>query len=282
MKVEVGYADALSMTRVQLTELEAIEYSHGSPKGRAGVALMSGTAATYWTEHSPRSTLASWVSCLGTFPADWPDLLGRWGAGRAEGYVRTHRRRVHLMQEAVAEKFRSSRNPHVLFDEDALFTDLREYLMRKGLAEPAARDQVERLIVKGKLDEEADAEEADRSAEGSTVEISDGEVVPITEVSKHGVVQVEELMGQYVVSVVANRRRLHRIGNCYRIPGIDYANFEVLGEGEPDRSLYTSWCQFCWRGQGQAATAEAARSSSASGSSSSSSSSEPAAIVSRT
>ena len=62
--------------------------------------------------------MPSWVACLATFLSEWPDLLGRWGASRAEGYIRTHKRRVTLMQDAVAKRFRESQDPHFDFGED--------------------------------------------------------------------------------------------------------------------------------------------------------------------
>jgi hypothetical protein len=52
----------------------------------------------------------------------------------------------------------------------------------------------------------------------------------------------------YVVSVTAKQRmrRLHRVGWCWRLPGIDYSNFKVL-PGEPEAADFDLCCKDCWR-----------------------------------
>ena len=54
----------------------------------------------------------------------------------------------------------------------------------------------------------------------------------------------------YVVSIQARSRfrRLHFIGLCHRVPGLDYKIFEVLGDSRPPRSSYTAVCKDCWPG----------------------------------
>ena len=43
-------------------------------------------------------------------------------------------------------------------------------------------------------------------------------------------------VGTYVMSVVgrSKRRTLHQVGGCYRIPGVDYRDFVVIGDERPD------------------------------------------------
>jgi hypothetical protein len=52
----------------------------------------------------------------------------------------------------------------------------------------------------------------------------------------------------YVVSVTAKQRmrRLHRVGWCWRLPGVDYSNFKVL-PGEPEAADFDLCCKDCWR-----------------------------------
>ncbi len=53
----------------------------------------------------------------------------------------------------------------------------------------------------------------------------------------------------YVVSISKKTgyRRLHALGRCYRVPGIDYRQFEQLGEDPPPERLYDGYCAQCWK-----------------------------------
>ena len=57
----------------------------------------------------------------------------------------------------------------------------------------------------------------------------------------------EEATG-YVGSISAKTkvRRLHFLGACHRVPGLDYLDFELLGSEVPDCSLYDAYCAQCW------------------------------------
>ena len=45
-------------------------------------------------------------------------------------------------------------------------------------------------------------------------------------------------------------RRLHRLGQCRLVPGIDYLHFEELGTDLPEAGLYDCYCCWCWRAPG--------------------------------
>ncbi len=53
----------------------------------------------------------------------------------------------------------------------------------------------------------------------------------------------------YVVSISGKRlfRRLHRLGGCHRVPGVDYREFELLGVDFPPSTAYDGHCAQCWR-----------------------------------
>lgn len=300
LKIEVEYADALAMTKAQLLTAKAVA-AHNGEITRHDTCFLDVAAAAYWTEHSPRATLASWVACLGTFPADWPDLLGRWGSCKAEGYVRTHRKRVKAMQEAVASKIREDKDPHVLFDEGPLLEELRAYLSAKGMTEADVAKTIANLLITGAMgprqgicvESSRDVSMEDSRVKKADVDIghdtkdaekvnedndhkesgdgSDQEEVVLKSVGGHGTFEYANLLGQYVVSVsgkTGKTRRLHKVGECFRKPGVDYRNFVVLGFEEPAPSEYSHQCQHCWSGK----RARAAPSSSSSSSSSSSAS----------
>lgn len=63
------------------------------------------------------------------------------------------------------------------------------------------------------------------------------------------VAPIETIAGMYIVSIVGRSKTkiLHRIGECYRQPGLYYASFEVLGEEIPSTSAYHKACKQCFR-----------------------------------
>ncbi len=44
-------------------------------------------------------------------------------------------------------------------------------------------------------------------------------------------------------------RRLHYLGACHRVPGIDYLDYEELGPHLPSEDAYVLVCKNCWAGQ---------------------------------
>ena len=57
---------------------------------------------------------------------------------------------------------------------------------------------------------------------------------------------LDEVQGFYVVSLRPRSRKLHVIGGCHRIPGVDYAHYTLLGPQRPRETLYSSFCRHCW------------------------------------
>ncbi len=53
----------------------------------------------------------------------------------------------------------------------------------------------------------------------------------------------------YMISVsrVKGRRCLHRVGQCYRKPGVHYSTFETCGMNLPPPTAYGDYCRDCWK-----------------------------------
>ena len=51
-------------------------------------------------------------------------------------------------------------------------------------------------------------------------------------------------------------RRLHFVGACFRVPGVHYCEYEVLGSEAPSPGLYDAICQDCWNDEEEAGEAE--------------------------
>ena len=74
-------------------------------------------------------------------------------------------------------------------------------------------------------------------------------VSPDSVETRHVEVDIPSLLaGTYVVSILKKGRfkRLHRIGECSLVPGVDYRAFEVLGFDEPCASSYSARCRNCF------------------------------------
>jgi len=272
--IEATYADSMAMSRVLLASFSAASLSDGCLEKR-DAPLFSQSALDFWTEHSARSSLPSWIACLAVFPSEWPDLLGRWGASRAEGYVRTHKKRVTLMQDAFATKFREAVDPHLVFGEDDLFADLGSFLRVRGASSEAIEIQIANLRLASENLEPFSLPTPIADPPGD--QTSDEEEMKIDTVSPLALADLEpvrDLKGKFVVSISGSVRRLHKVGECWRVPGQDYLRYEVFGDTLPAASSHTVRCKFCFKGDsffsgGKGSKAPVPDSSSSSGSSSS-------------
>ena len=54
--------------------------------------------------------------------------------------------------------------------------------------------------------------------------------------------------GTFVLSIIGRckRRTLHRVGECHRIPGVHYAEFEVVGNEPPTKDRFHHSCKICF------------------------------------
>ena len=84
--------------------------------------------------------------------------------------------------------------------------------------------------------------EEDREAESSSSEASSG----IDEPDK--VEHREPQLGDYIISIRQGSkiRTLHLLGACHRKPGVDYREWQVVGEIRPHHRGYTQACRQCW------------------------------------
>lgn len=66
--------------------------------------------------------------------------------------------------------------------------------------------------------------------------------------SSSGVTKDSIPLGTYVMSVVGrgNRKTLHRVGECHRVPGLHYARFEVVGNEPPCTDTFRQSCSVCF------------------------------------
>ena len=82
--------------------------------------------------------------------------------------------------------------------------------------------------------------------------------------------------GHYVVSIIGRsmRRTLHRMGECYRVPGQRHKEFEVMGPDLPEPAEFHKACKACFASRGGVGQPVAAPRADSSGSDSEESSSD--------
>ena len=247
---EARYTDAAAMTRMLITSFNCgLETSSLAQRG----GLLLPVTASFWTEHSGRATLPSWAACVGSFPSDWVNYLGRWAVEKSDTYVRTHRLRVKKIQEEVAACIRGLADAGKALDEDPLFADLARHLRVKGMEESGIANQVElvRLWFTCSRPLIGNPSPNDASGDASAaqeVDPADSSDVPLPATMEDPGFKIEDYLGCYVVSIGSRpgSRRLHQVGSCHLVPGIDYKSFEILGHECPSPELYKDFCRRCW------------------------------------
>ena len=163
------------------------------------------------------------------------------------------------MQAAVALEARRGKDVGKTFDEEEILEALSRHLRGKEVSEDDIDAQLNRLRLRwSSRDGEARSPlsviaTSEGSDEGET-EARHEEEVPVfcAETSRLAAPQLplENAMGKYVVSIQGKSgfRRLHLVGACFRVPGVDYLRYELLGQDIPATSTYHASCRSCWPG----------------------------------
>ncbi len=235
--------------------------------------------ATYWQPHSWRAFLPSAMSAVGA-PATSLGWLAAWSPKGGAVYVRTQRERTRLVQLTVARILRAHMGGDDPVGERAGVRGLVEHLARRGLStgdidiiEANIRQYpgspVNELLWPRLLEETREASDeppADAQEDRAITGHSDEEVEAVT------------WSDGYVVSISSNRRvrRLHKLGLCYRRPGVHYRRYEELGTELPGPDSYNEYCRDCWKAGEPSSCRDGASAEDPSGSDSDSSTSSSA------
>lgn len=254
--------------------------------------LMERGAGRLWSEHSERATIRTWAAWA-RVPEDIKKQMGRWQPSADEGYERLVKSNVMKAQQHIAKEIRKSWGKADELDEELVLGELYEMMKQDGFSEEAAASQVEVLrFFNEKMEPHTKKSRSESFESWEMVESEEREsfcgMLGRMEREQQGVVdpdsavaqswlQVEKeansdeeedvadlaeaisLRGSYVVSVVgrSGRKTLHKVGECYRLPGVHFKNYEVLGDSMPDDSSYHGICKVCFpKSCGQAFTNE--------------------------
>ena len=204
------------------------------------------------------------------------DVLGGWSAEGSERYTRAARHRIATMQLHVARTFQQYEDTDPLAEADAIDA-LDEFLKLQGVPE-IERLRTKRLLCsRSFVDMERSistvpTEEADLSLE---IDVEDTETEAAAmkrKVSKEkqqawnrerteklGLDPKKvraslraELKPGFYISTAGKKgiRTLHRLGQCYMIPGMDYMRFSYAGTILPSTSDFDIVCKWCSKSGG--------------------------------
>ena len=267
------YSDAQGFSRALLAMLKAPD---GSP-------LLLEESLGFWSEHSDRAGLDSWLSAI-SVSADLRRFVGRWSArGSEDVYVRTATRVVENCQRLAALHARASHSggPDFLGEEETL-AQLRCYLAAMGVADDQVDAQVRNLTMCDtslptdplgsmsasgsfhKLESAIAATSSSSAALPALLDLaieeeSENDNLEQAEAEIAGVVDVAEALALqdeldspspqgFVVSHTrgGHCRRLHFAGRCFRVPGEHYKQFRAYGQDYPAEHLYDLRCKDCF------------------------------------
>jgi hypothetical protein len=251
-----------------------------------GEKLLLPEAVAFWSEHSDRAGLDSWLSAIGV-GSDMRRFVGRWAVRSSEdSYVRTAKRVVENCQRLAGVHARAAHagGPD-FFGEEETLSRLRDFLGAAGVdgAEidaqigrleradtSAAPDPLGSMSDLGALTLPEAAQDAAAEAESLPAlddlveEDIDREIEQAAEAAETapdigGKAQLHRLLGQQVaeelekpagfcVSITqgGHCRRLHFVGFCFRVPGEHYKRYESYGQEVPCASRFDVRCKDCF------------------------------------
>ena len=158
-------------------------------------------------------------------------------------------------QAEVARKMKTEGFKRDLVGEEEVIAEVEQRLVERGVAEELIRKQSKRFRfyrmayrenMRGAVEAAGmpDEEVLQTSPAGSEVDPFDFEEMEAAEETPLSVVG----MGTFVMSIVgrSKRRTLHRVGGCYRIPGVDYRDYVVIGDTRPALIEGEKLCGTCF------------------------------------
>eukprot|EP00435_Cladocopium_sp_Y103_P022295 s1532_g5.t1 len=247
-----SYSAASSMSQALFKVLEV----PGS-----GEHLLEAGSSTVWSEHSERVTLRTWAGAAG-LPEDVCKRLGRWTPTVDQSYDRSVRMQVVAAQEFIADFLKRNMGRADPLDEEGVINEVCRKLRDRGLDRRVLEIQASKLttfratgappVRKGwsvgarvpvGIEEEP---QVMQRFSPEFISESEGEEDLFREADEPAENQTR--MGHYVVSVVgkSKTRTLHRVGDCFRQPGVHYRDFECFGDEVPGPSHYHRSCKSCF------------------------------------
>ena len=256
---ELRYSEAAGWTQ-RLQREVGISQEEG-----AGLDVITG----HYSEHSGRFFLPSAAFAAGV-PEEELKLLGGWSVSAARGYLLTAHKRICKIQSYVAKLGRDNWGGEDVFGESEALEILRKEITKQNLPS----NQVDHIIARLTIFEEPSKEQHSWSTESlptekvieesaipessmpigipqelsATVEATSTPCFKRARTDWYEKGRAPQDARGYVVSISGKRgfRRLNLLGSCYRSLGVDYQNYELLGETLLAAEEYDDICGKCW------------------------------------
>ena len=255
----VRYAEAMSMARALLNLAKVASVENGQ-LGSLLVTLQD--TSGFWSEHSERVTRISWAAALGV-DKEIRKRWGRWQASTDEEYVKTSLTMVFEGQKTVAERLRSNMHKVDEIEDDSVLLELAAWLCSRGYGESEVQLQVRRLMTRkgpkwrmadGFGPKESRAVASSPSVRSPSPLLFPTEPAPDLQPDHLAEDMIEDNnameigRGTFVLSVVgrSKKRTLHQVGACYRMPGVHYKEFVVVGDTRPTLEPNEKLCTSCF------------------------------------
>ena len=191
--------------------------------------LMPGVQA-FWMEHSDRAVLPGWTHLL-EYNKETRDMLGRWSPQNSDEYLRVAKTSNLRTQTAVAAKVRGGLNFADLGEDEALYR-LGSFMEERGFTEDEIAFQKKLL----RMPFYALADPAPKPVDIAQIldpllapeveDLSDVEMPDALSAPEEGGVPQDTWVLR--LEKGGRSRTLHKVGWCWRTPGIHYASFETL------------------------------------------------------
>ncbi len=234
---EVSYEEYVCRMRGMLSGV-------GLGDGQVGKAL-----SELYSAHTWRFFMPSAAASLG-YTQEYIHSLGTWSVKGGEGYNKMAKELVRLVQGKVAATGRAESHKKDVFGDRLDQPDTIRRLVDRGLDEDSARIVSRRLVRDYDDVDDRGADEGEIATVGAASSSSSGTASGIgaSGMVEHASGRLPKGITGYVVSVVGRGkwRCLHYLGLCYRVPGVDYFDFQQYGQVAPGAELYDKFCRQCW------------------------------------
>ena len=228
----------------------------------------------YWSPHSGRNFLPTAAASLG-FTAPDRNLLGGWSARGSEQYNRLAKYKIAQIQREVVKCIWNKDSQDPLSESDTL-REFAEFLRTNLVSETQIARSIH-ILSSRQYTETERAQQDDLPPAGVLLEeelevddcfmdLTPEEIINEkrqawnkektkklgSDPKKYRAELRTSLQPGFYVSISPKKRirTVHRLGQCYLIPGLDYVRYEYLGASMPDPAMFDLTCKWCAKGVG--------------------------------
>ena len=231
-----------------------------------GQQLLDQTLCVYWTPHSPRSFMPTCCAALGVDKAE-RNILGRWAQNQSDTYVRLQRTLVQKLQLLVVSVIRGRDDVSSVLAEGETLQEIEAFLEKRGMDQKSIKKQLCKLDRTVSPAQAVPLSAASQPLQSQLKELEEDMVqlgpVPPEEVDlpsrklpgRQACASIKESRQQalkelpdgfYVCEAGRSKsKRLHRLGYCWMVPGVDYFVYSFKGPLMPLEHEYEEVCKRC-------------------------------------